>query len=113
MGNPVAGPQPGIVGRQYGIDVSTAITAANAQCMATSQYNGFIVPRGYQSSGNVDTNVCTDIINAYNAQIPYRDAYIFPCPKCASTAAQQVSSLVSYLQSNCLTQWSGRVINIF
>ncbi len=30
-------------------------------------------------------------------------------PTCSSSAASQMSQLVSYLNSNCKSQWSGRV----
>jgi len=96
-----------VAGTQYGIDVSTTISSSTATCLA-STYT-FVVPRGYRSSGSVDTQVCTSIIAAYNAGIKIRDTYLFPCPTCSKSASAQMSELVSYLNTNCKSQWSGRI----
>ena len=39
----------------------------------------FVIPRGYHSSGSVDTAVCNSIVAASNAGIKTRDTYMFPC----------------------------------
>ena len=57
----------------YGVDLSTLTTLDTAECMAKSNVT-FIVPRGYKSSGQVDTNACPTIINAYNGGIKFRES---------------------------------------
>jgi len=74
--------------------------------LATS--NSFIVPRGYESVGQIDPRVCNTLQTAYNAGIKTRDVYLFPCPSCGG-ASDQVSTLVSYLNNNCKSYWSGRI----
>ena len=91
----------------------------------------FPIYSGYRSSGSVDPNVCTNLKAAYTAGFKTRDVYIFPCenpfdpylsiivflmelcllpgPTCSKSAATQMSELVTYLNSNCKSQWSGRV----
>jgi len=97
-----------LTGTQYGLDVSTTISSSSASCFVSSGYT-FAVPRGYKSTGAVDTQVCNSIKAAYTAGFKSRDAYLFPCPTCSKSAATQMSELVSYLNTNCKTQWSGRI----
>mmetsp|Transcript_205 Transcript_205/g.415 ORF Transcript_205/g.415 Transcript_205/m.415 type:complete len:333 (-) Transcript_205:299-1297(-) len=100
-------PPPNPSASDYGVDVSQVISSSTASCLAGS--NSFVIPRGFKSTGTVDSNVCTSIINAANAGIKTRDTYMFPCPTCSSSASSQLSTLVSYLKSHCSSQWSGRV----
>lgn len=96
--------------KSYGVDVSSAVGSSTASCLASSTFNSFIIPRGYKSTGSVDTNVCTTLNNAKTAGISRRDVYMFP--NAASTtvsAASQLSTLVSYLKSTCSSAWSGFV----
>ena len=68
------------------------------------------IPRGFRSTGAVDTNVCTSLENAQLAGVPYRDTYMFPCPSCSSSANSQMATLVSYINTTCASgAWSGRV----
>ena len=92
----------------YGVDVSQPITSTVASCLASAGIK-FIIPRGYKSTGSVDTNVCTTLKYAYSAGIATRDVYMFPCPTCSASASSQLSTLVSYLKSSCSSYWSGRV----
>ncbi len=120
----------------YGVDISDALSTSGASCFISAGVS-FIIPRGFRSTGAVDTNVCTSIKNAASAGIKTRDTYMFPCsslsacillsfasifsslfvffavtyigPTCSSSAASQMSQLVSYLNSNCKSQWSGRI----
>lgn len=62
----------------YGVDVSSTITTSAASCFKSAGLS-FVIPRGYKSTGAVDTNVCTSIKNAAAAGIATRDAYMFPC----------------------------------
>lgn len=63
---------------EYGVDVSSAISSTVASCLVSGGKT-FVVPRGYRSSGSVDTNVCTSLKNAQNAGVKRRDVYLFPC----------------------------------
>jgi hypothetical protein len=62
----------------YGIDVSTSMSSSSASCLVSSGFS-FVIPRGYKSTGAVDTAVCTTINNAKNAGFKTRDTYMFPC----------------------------------
>jgi len=90
-----------------GLDVCDAVSSSTASCF-TSTYS-FIVPRGYHSTGTVDTAVCNTIKTAYNAGFKVRDAYMFPCPTCSKSAATQMDEVVKYMNANCKTEWSGRI----
>ena len=61
-----------------GVDVSTTITTSAASCFVSAGVS-FVIPRGFKSTGAVDTNVCTSIQNAASAGIKTRDTYMFPC----------------------------------
>jgi hypothetical protein len=93
---------------EYGVDVCVTITSSVASCLKSSGIT-FVIPRGYRSTGSIDTQVCTSLINAYNGGIKTRDVYIFPCPTCSKTAEYQMNELISYLNANCKAQWSGRI----
>jgi len=92
----------------YGIDISATLSSSSASCLVSAGMS-FIIPRGYRSSGSVDPNVCTSLKAAYTAGFKTRDVYLFPCPTCSKSAATQMSELVTYLNANCKSQWSGRV----
>lgn len=62
----------------HGVDVSSTITSSAASCFKSAGIS-FVIPRGYKSSGSVDTAVCTSIKNAHSAGIATTDAYMFPC----------------------------------
>jgi len=98
----------GSSGSNYGVDVSTAVSASTFQCMKSSSpsYN-WVVVRAYRSSGSVDPNACTTLNNARTAGISALDAYIFPCPTCTTTGAFQVAATVSNLRSCASSSWSG------
>ncbi len=91
-----------------GVDYSTLVSVDAHMCLVESGYT-FAVPRGFRSSGVLDENVCQNLINAQAAGVSIRDVYIFPCPTCSASAAEQMSTLVSHLQDNCEEAWSGRV----
>ena len=104
----VKGSPPPPTSSTYGVDISTTVSSSSASCFVSSSVS-YIVPRGYTSLGSVDSAVCTSLNNAHNAGIKTRDVYIFPCPTCSKSASTQMSELVSYLNSNCKSAWSGRV----
>lgn len=96
-------------GSLAGVDVSTLTSSSTASCFVSSGIS-FIIPRGFKSSGTIDSNVCDTLTNSKNAGIPHRDVYLFPCPTCTTkTADDQVMELVNYLNTNCKSSWSGRV----
>lgn len=63
---------------QFGVDISTTVSSSSASCFKSAGLS-FIIPRGYKSTGAVDTQVCTTLNNAKAAGISVRDAYMFPC----------------------------------
>jgi hypothetical protein len=67
-----------VAGGYHGVDVSSTITSSAASCFKSAGIS-FVIPRGYKSSGSVDTAVCGSLKNAHNAGIATRDAYMFPC----------------------------------
>lgn len=91
-----------------GVDISASLSSSSASCFASSGIS-FVIPRGFKSTGSVDTAVCTSLNSAYNAGIKTRDSYMFPCPTCSSSASSQLSTMLSYLNSNCKSAWSGRI----
>ncbi|CAN0174075.1 unnamed protein product, partial [Ectocarpus fasciculatus] len=93
-----------------GVDICDPASKSTYDCFAESGFGDMVIPRGYHSTGSVDTNICDNLKNAQQAGIPYRDTYMFPCPTCSSSASAQLSSLVSYLNTTCDSGvWSGRV----
>lgn len=95
-------------GSPTGYDISTELTSSAASCMVEAGTK-FIIPRGYQSSCKVDSNVCKSLNAAQGAGINTRDVYIFPSPTCSKSAEDQIGELLSYLKSNCYDAWSGRI----
>lgn len=88
--------------------MSSALTSSEASCMV-GQGIRFISMRGFRSSGTVDTNVCSTLNAAKAAGISDVNVYLFPCPTCSSSAASQMSTMVSYLLATCPSSFSGKV----
>jgi hypothetical protein len=61
-----------------GYDIADALSATHASCFDSSGYS-FAIPRGFRSTGAVDTNVCPSVTAAYNAGAKVVDTYMFPC----------------------------------
>lgn len=91
----------------HGLDMSSAASQDATDCMKSSY--SFVVPRGYHSSGSVDTAVCTTLKHAKSSGIAGRDAYLFPCPTCSKSASTQVKELVDYINTNCASAWTGTI----
>lgn len=93
-------------GGYNGFDISQVLTSSVASCLASNGYS-FGVVRGYRSSGSVDPNVCSSLkqMGAFKG----KDVYLFPDPTSSKSASTQMGELVSYLNSNCKSSWSGRV----
>jgi len=81
-----------------GVDISSLYPSSDYSCLKSSGYS-FAIPRGYQSTGKVDPNVCSTIKNAHAGGIQYVDVYIFPCPTCGSSGASQISAMVNGIAS--------------
>lgn len=93
---------------QYGVDFSSAITSTQATCLKNEGIT-YVIPRGFRSTGTVDTNVCNSITTAATAGITTRDTSIFPCPSCSSSASEQMGELITFLTNHCKSKWSGRI----
>jgi hypothetical protein len=58
--------------RAFDSQVSAAVGSSTASCFKSSGI-GFIIPRGFKSTGSVDSSVCTTLNNAKSAGISTRD----------------------------------------
>jgi GH25 family lysozyme M1 (1,4-beta-N-acetylmuramidase) len=79
-----------------GVDISQLVSTSAYSCLSSNDYS-FAIPRGYQSSGNVDPNVVSNIKNAKAGGIEYVDVYLFPCVPCGNPAGQ-ASALVNAIR---------------
>lgn len=81
------------VGRAtLGVDVSTLTYPTAFKCLKNAGYE-FVIVRGYQSLGHPDPEAIHTIANAREAGFKYIDVYMFPCPKCSKSAAEQVDEM--------------------
>ncbi|KAL5506386.1 hypothetical protein EMCRGX_G008011 [Ephydatia muelleri] len=83
-------------GGVFGVDVSSPYSQDTFACLLDNGYTVAIV-RAYQSTGNPDPNAPQTIANAWAAGLNHVDAYLFPCPQCDQSAAQQVDEMVNSL----------------
>jgi hypothetical protein len=60
----------------------------------------FAIIRVYQSFGAPDPNGPYTINDAWAGGMSYVDGYIFPCPTCGKSGAQQVAETISFLENN-------------
>jgi hypothetical protein len=72
----VAGEKSGL----FGLDICDVASVSQYECFQSSGFGDFTVPRGFRSTGVVDTNLCTTLRSAKSAGVPFRDTYMFPCP---------------------------------
>ncbi len=91
------------VGNQkvFGIDYASRVSLPQLQCLKNAG-NEYIIPRGYRSVGRVDDMLVPNVRDAQLANFRFIDTYIFPCPKCDSTAAKQIGDLVDEIRTNNL-----------
>jgi hypothetical protein len=82
----------------YGVDISSTISSSSASCFKSSGIE-YVIPRGYKSTGAVDTQVCTSIKAAANAGISRRDTYLFPCKCLVSTNRRPIAHFLSLFSS--------------
>jgi hypothetical protein len=79
------------------IDFSQKYSVKTQQCFVKAGYN-LAIPRGFRSSGKVDTNLALNVRYGVTAGFKHIHTYMFPCPKCSTTGAQQVKQLVDYMK---------------
>jgi hypothetical protein len=90
---------------QLGVDISVLLTSDAATCLADAGITS-VTPRGFRSSGVIDDNACKSLKHAKTANITYRDVYMFPCPTCSATPAEQLATMVDNLEANCPAKWT-------
>jgi len=77
-----------VVTATLGIDISQRTSLTIMNCLVRTQGFKFAVIRGYQSNGQVDSNVVNSVKLAWQAGFEHVDVYLFPCPKCSSKPKQ-------------------------
>eukprot|EP01087_Luapelamoeba_hula_P006378 TRINITY_DN1645_c0_g1_i1.p1 TRINITY_DN1645_c0_g1~~TRINITY_DN1645_c0_g1_i1.p1 ORF type:complete len:218 (+),score=23.67 TRINITY_DN1645_c0_g1_i1:43-696(+) len=87
------------VAAKRGVDVSEATSESSFACLKKEGYDYAIV-RAYQSFGRPDPAGPISVDAAWKAGMAHVDVYMFPCPKCASSAATQVKEAIEYLASH-------------
>lgn len=75
-----------------GVDLSTPTSKAAFSCLKGQGYE-FVIVRAYLSSGRPDSAATATLASAQDAGIAYTDVYLFPCPKCSKSAAEQVREM--------------------
>ena len=75
-----------------GIDVSQLVYSSDFKCLKDAGYD-FVIVRAYESLGQPDSNANQTIANAKEAGFNSIDVYLFPCPKCAKSASEQVDEM--------------------
>lgn len=92
-----------------GLDLWAYTSVSTFQCMANAG-NSYVIVRGYRSIGSPDSNACPNLRNAVAAGFnPSKlDVYMFPCPTCSATPAEQMTQLMTTMRQ-CSSSWSGRV----
>ena len=85
----------------YGVDMSTAVSTSSFSCLINNGYGGFMMVRGWCSTGRFDSASVTSLNNAHSAgfSADLTDVYFYPCLSCGN-AAGQVSSFWSSVTSN-------------
>jgi hypothetical protein len=81
------------------VDFSQRCPVKTQQCFIKEGYT-LSIPRGYRSSGKVDTNLALNVRYGVAAGFKHIHTYLFPCPKCATTGEQQVDELVDYMKKS-------------
>jgi len=95
-------------GGSYGWNVSGITNQSVVTCLQRKNNAQFILFTGYSSNKFV-ANVCNELKFAQSAGIPHRDVLFVPCPTCSASAATQLSTMLSGLQTNCDSLWEHRV----
>jgi hypothetical protein len=84
--------------QHYGVDVSQPVSLSEWQCLL-QQGLEFGIVRVFRSLGSVDPAAVQTIANGHKAGVRM-DGYMFPCPKCGTTGADQVATLMKHLNAS-------------
>lgn len=95
----VAGPLPPSGKGSRGFDLDGPVSGETLSCLA-KEGRSFGIFRAWHSYGAYDTSACTNIASAHSASIKSVGVYMFPCPKCSTSASEQVAKMVSSLKSD-------------
>jgi GH25 family lysozyme M1 (1,4-beta-N-acetylmuramidase) len=90
--------QPSWPTKHYGVDVSQPVSTSEWQCLL-QQGLEFGIVRVFRSTGNVDPAAVQTIADGHKAGVRM-DGYMFPCPKCGTSGADQVGALMKHLNSS-------------
>jgi len=85
-----------------GVDVSIPTSVSDFQCMKGKGITYAIV-RCFRSNGQPDPDCQSTVNNANSAGMSRVDIYMFPCPKCSATGAQQVQATVNNIKAGTYT----------
>ena len=74
----------------YGVDMSTAVSTSSFSCLINNGYGGFMMVRGWCSTGRFDSASITSLNNAHAAGYSSQntDVYFYPCLSCGNAAGQ-------------------------
>ena len=86
----------GLCGR--GVDYSTLFSKDQCECLLEAGYS-YVIPRGFQSTGRLDSNIKANLKNAKEGGINSVDLYMFPCVPCGNPEGQ-VDQIIDGLQGS-------------
>lgn len=81
----------------FAMDVSVPVSVADLQCMLKNGTTRFIT-RAWRSKGVPDDNAIQNIKNAREAGFKLIDVYMFPCPGCVASIAEQALDTIKFLR---------------
>lgn len=73
---------PDNTGALFGVDVASPLTLEQTKCLVNDYKASYFIPRGYRSIAALDTNLQSNVENAWRAGFESVDTYIFPCFHC-------------------------------
>jgi hypothetical protein len=82
------------------VDWASRYSVPTLQCLMSQMNFVSAIPRGYRSVGAVDFDMPSNVANAHVAGFTNIDVYMFPCPTCPKTGAEQFDELVNYIKAN-------------
>ena len=84
----------------FGVDVSSPVSAAQAQCMRAPPHNlSFGIVRAWESNGHGFDRNCVEVSKNWRGANISSDVYMFPC-SFGLSAASQVAELIGNLSLN-------------
>lgn len=90
----------------HGVDVSQQMDASTASCLVGQGWGNMLIPRGFTSTGHVDSAACPTLTSGKTGGFNTNGAYLFPCPSCGP-AADQVNALAAAMYS--CSAFTGRI----